>query len=85
MANKCHKKSKQNKSAATPAPIENTQADAQSINTSPFTQDQCLILGKAYRLILSWQPEPALVSGTENDGQIAKASAAGSLLQERQA
>ena len=52
---------------------------------SPFTPEQRLILGKAYRLILSWQPEPRITTTTDQGRQTAKTSTAGMLPTEREA
>ena len=52
---------------------------------SPFTPEQRLILGKTYRLILSWQPEPQITTTTDQGRQTAKTSTAGMLPAEREA
>jgi len=52
---------------------------------SPFTPEQRLILGKAYRLILSWQPEPQITTTTDQGRPTAKTSTAGMLSAEREA
>ena len=42
---------------------------------SNFTPDQRRILGKAYRLILSWQPEPQVSDTPKKTGRITRKSA----------
>jgi hypothetical protein len=52
---------------------------------SPFTPEQRFILGKAYRLILSWQPGPRTTTIADTGRRTAKTDATGSMPAEREA
>jgi hypothetical protein len=52
---------------------------------SPFTPEQRFILGKAYRLILSWQPEPRVSTTVAKSRRTAKTATTGSMPAEREA
>ena len=60
------------------------QEGALAVSNGPdFTPDQRRILGKAYRLILSWQPEPQESDTPKKAGRIARKPASSARPAER--
>jgi hypothetical protein len=74
MANEIQYESEQLQNSNPAVPVE-----------SPFTPEQRLILGKAYRLILSWQPEPRITTTADKGRHFAETPTAGMLSAEREA